>query len=45
MGGYLVGGKAGYLIFKVIAFVLASYVFSVIFWGTKQWMEKKSKKK
>jgi len=40
--GYMMGKgtmHAGYLgLYKVIYFVLASFVFSVIFWGTREWL-------
>ena len=38
-------GYAGWAIYKVVLFVLASFVFSLIFWGTKNWLDKKHKKR
>ena len=35
----------GWITLKAIMFVLGTFVFSVIFWGTKKWMEHAPKKK
>jgi len=43
MGGYYHG--SGMILFKISMFILASFVFSVVFWATKYWLEKKPKKK
>jgi hypothetical protein len=33
------------IIFSASMFILASFVFSVVFWATKHWLEQKPKKK
>ncbi|MFC1752767.1 hypothetical protein ACFL96_05160 [Thermoproteota archaeon] len=38
-------GKTGWIVLKAVCFVLASFVFSVVFWATKHWIEKGTKKK
>ena len=38
-------GYFGWYILKVALFVVASFVFSIVFWATKNWLEKKPAKK
>jgi len=41
-------GSTGYLgwgLLKVLMFIVASYVFSAIFWWTKKWMDGDVKKR
>jgi hypothetical protein len=39
------GYMCGWYAFKASIFVVASFVFSLIFWSTKNWLEKKPVKK
>jgi len=43
--GYGYVGNFGWLFYKIIVFVVASFVFSFIFWSTKKWFDMKSAKK
>ncbi|MBW2963866.1 hypothetical protein KY363_00250 [Candidatus Woesearchaeota archaeon] len=38
--GYDGAGYIGWGILKAVMFVFASFVFSIIFWATKNWLEK-----
>jgi len=40
-GDYGDYGKGGYYGIKIVVFALASFIFSVIFWKTKNWIGKK----
>ncbi|MFC1752346.1 hypothetical protein ACFL96_03010 [Thermoproteota archaeon] len=37
--------KIGWILLKGVFFILASFVFSVVFWATKHWLDKKPGKK
>jgi hypothetical protein len=37
--------KAGWILVKSIAFILASFVFSLIFWLTKKWVDRQEQGK
>ena len=39
------GMKLGWMLLKVIFFVVAAFVFSLIFWGTHNWLASKKKRK
>jgi hypothetical protein len=43
--GYDKLGYCGWWILKTVFFVFACFVFSIIFWATKNWLEKGSSKK
>tara|TARA_Y100000310_G_scaffold316719_1_gene368792 strand:+ start:548 stop:691 length:144 start_codon:yes stop_codon:yes gene_type:complete len=45
MGATCSGGGAAWVVLKGVFFILATFVFSVIFWATKNWLEKGRKKK
>ncbi|MBU1974554.1 MAG: hypothetical protein KKH52_04110 [Nanoarchaeota archaeon] len=38
-------GGVGWWALKGVGFILGSFVFSVVFWATKNWLEKGRKKK
>lgn len=44
-GGWSVGGKIVMVIAGIAYFVLASFVFSVVFWLTHKWLDCKCVKK
>ncbi len=39
------GWSMGWFIWKPLCFIIAAFVFSVIFWWTKGWLESKCNKK
>jgi hypothetical protein len=46
--GYMYGSgweKLGWMLLKLVGFILASFVFSFIFWATKKWMDQTPVKK
>jgi hypothetical protein len=45
MGGMYHNGGVWWILVKISVFILASFVFSVVFWATKHWLEQKPKKK
>ncbi|MFC1730889.1 hypothetical protein ACFL6I_11195 [candidate division KSB1 bacterium] len=43
--GYTKCGYFGWIVLKAVLFVLASFVFSIIFWATQHWLHRPAKKK
>jgi len=43
--GFGYDGGIGLMLYKAMAFIIASCVFSIIFWSTKTWLDEKAKKK
>ncbi len=44
-GSHMYGGGLSWLIWKPLMFIIMAFVFSVIFWWTKGWLESKCTKK
>jgi hypothetical protein len=38
-------GKTGWYFFKGVGFIVGTFIFSYIFWRTKNWLDNKSPKK
>jgi len=44
-GAHSYGTKICWYFLKLVMFVLASFIFSAIFWATQKWLDKKPKKR